>query len=214
MAIEVYVKMDDSFENVLGYATINANGTYIKVIQDDPVIDISKLYGYSLTQDEESQHHLVFDDEKYEKIEAEKKKEQAMKEAEEKVEQLATKSILDSASDEDAYVMRYLYDPWEPDKKYKTGDRAPYGDDLYRCLSDHTSQADWTPEAAPSLWAKILPGQAGTDIGEWSQPDSTNPYSKGDRVTHNGKTWESLVDGNIWEPGAQGSESLWKEVTE
>ena len=29
---------------------------------------------------------------------------------------------------------------------------------------------------------------------EWEQPGSTNGYSKGDKVTHNGKTWESLVD--------------------
>lgn len=33
-------------------------------------------------------------------------------------------------------------------------------------------------------------------------------------VPEHGKTWESLVDGNVWEPGAQGSESLWKEVIE
>ena len=29
---------------------------------------------------------------------------------------------------------------------------------------------------------------------------------------HNGKTWESLVDNNVWEPGAVGTESLWKEI--
>ena len=36
----------------------------------------------------------------------------------------------------------------------------------------------------------------------------------GDRVKHNGKTWESLVDNNVWEPGAQGTEALWKVVEE
>ena len=46
----------------------------------------------------------------------------------------------------------------------------------------------------------------------WVQPDSTNPYAKGDKVTHIGKTWESLVDNNVWEPGAVGTENLWKEV--
>lgn len=29
-----------------------------------------------------------------------------------------------------------------------------------------------------------------------------------DNVTHNGKTWESLVDNNVWEPGVYG----WTEV--
>ena len=54
----------------------------------------------------------------------------------------------------------------------------------------------------------MLPGQGGTGIGEWKQPDSTNPYQKGDKVTHNGKTWESTADNNVWEPGVYG----WTEV--
>jgi hypothetical protein len=33
-------------------------------------------------------------------------------------------------------------------------------------------------------------------------------------VTHNGKTWESLIDNNVWEPGAVGTETLWKEIVE
>ena len=40
------------------------------------------------------------------------------------------------------------------------------------------------------------------------QPDSTNPYAKGDKVTHNGKTWQSTTDNNVWEPGVYG----WEEV--
>ena len=85
---------------------------------------------------------------------------------------------------------------------------------LYKVLQAHTSQTDWAPDAAPSLFAEVLPGQDGTEIGEWVQPGSTNPYMAGDQVTHNGKTWESLIDDNVWEPGAQGSEALWQEVTE
>ena len=41
-------------------------------------------------------------------------------------------------------------------------------------------------------------------IPEWEQPDSTNPYMMGDKVTHNEKTWESTVDNNVWEPGVYG----------
>ena len=37
-------------------------------------------------------------------------------------------------------------------------------------------------------------------------------WKKGDKVTHKGKTWESLIDNNVWEPGVVGTESLWKEV--
>ena len=86
------------------------------------------------------------------------------------------------------------------------------GGELFKVLQDHTSQEDWKPENTPSLYAKILPGQSGTEIGEWVQPDSTNPYMKGDKVTHGGKVWVSSVDNNVWEPGATGTESLWTEV--
>ena len=118
-------------------------------------------------------------------------------------------------TDEQALTVKNLYADWDGNGiGYLVGDRVQYNGKLYKCLQAHTSQSDWSPEAAQSLWAEILAGQDGTEIGEWTQPESTNPYSKGDRVTHNGKTWESLTDGNVWEPGVQGTESLWKEVTE
>ena len=93
-----------------------------------------------------------------------------------------------------------------------------YEGELYVCLQAHTSQTDWAPTAAPSLWAKVL--EAGTpdtpteEVPEWVQPDSTNPYPLGARVKHNGKVWESLVANNVWEPGAVGTETVWREVTE
>lgn len=108
-------------------------------------------------------------------------------------------------SDDQALTVKNLYMDWnENGISYSVGDRVNYNGVLYKCLQAHTSQSDWDPEAAPSLWTKILAGQEGIAIGEWVQPESTNPYSKGDKVTHNGKTWESLIDGNVWEPGAQG----------
>ena len=94
---------------------------------------------------------------------------------------------------------------------YKTGKYITYQDALYKVLQNHTSQADWAPDTASSLYAKVLTDPTGKVL-PWEQPNSTNPYKKGDRVTHKGKTWESLVDSNVWEPGAVGSESLWKEV--
>lgn len=114
-------------------------------------------------------------------------------------------------TDEQALKVTSLYPLWGAAKTYAVGDRVRYGGELYRCLTAHTAQAAWTPTDAPSLWAKVLTDPSGT-ILPWEQPGSTNPYAKGDKVTHNGKTWESLVDNNVWEPGAVGTESLWKEV--
>ena len=112
--------------------------------------------------------------------------------------------------DEQAIEVQVLYPEWSGNGiEYEKDFKVNYGGVLYKVLQKHTSQADWTPTEAPSLFAKVLtePGA----IKEWEQPESTNPYMKGDKVSHNGKTWESLVDNNVWEPGAQGTEALWKE---
>lgn len=110
--------------------------------------------------------------------------------------------------------------PWAEGVYYAVGTRVRYGERVYRCLTAHTSQSDWTPDVAPSLWVKtrgedpIDPDDPTVEPEEWEQPDSTNPYQRGDRVRHNGKVWESLIDNNVWEPGAVGTESLWGEIVE
>ncbi len=112
--------------------------------------------------------------------------------------------------DAEAAEVPQLFDQWSGDgAAYAAGDRVCYAGALYRCLTAHTSQWGWDPADAPSLWAAVLPGQDG-EVGEWAQPDSTNPYGKGDRVTHGGKVWESTADNNVWEPGATGAP--WREV--
>ena len=113
--------------------------------------------------------------------------------------------LRESATDEQALSVPVLYPAWRSGVDYVTGQRVLHGGVLYKALQDHTSQDDWTPDAAPSLFAKVLIQDAET-IPEWEQPDSTNPYSKGDKVTHNGKTWTSGIDNNVWEPGVYGWE--------
>lgn len=112
-------------------------------------------------------------------------------------------------TDEQAVQVTALFPTWDVTGTYAAGDRVRYGGVLYKCLMAHTAQAGWKPTDAPSLWAKVLTDPSG-GILPWEQPDSSNPYKKGDKVTHNGKTWVSTVDNNVWEPGAYG----WDEVTE
>lgn len=116
-----------------------------------------------------------------------------------------------SLADEDALEAVQLFPSWNPTATYAVGDRVRYNNVLYRCLQAHTAQEAWTPTDAPSLWAKVLIPDANV-IPEWEQPDSTNPYSKGDKVMYNGKVYESTIDGNVWSPDAypQG----WKEIIE
>lgn len=116
-------------------------------------------------------------------------------------------TLRNSATDEQALKASALYPKWKVGTAYQKNERVLYNDVLYKVLTDHTSQADWTPDAAPSLFAKVLIPDKNV-IPEWEQPESTNPYGKGDKVTHNGKTWQSTIDGNVWEPGVYG----WEEI--
>lgn len=121
------------------------------------------------------------------------------------------RNVMDTAgamlTDEQALTVTALYPQWSDSADYTAGQRVRYDGTLYKCLQAHSAQETWTPSAAPSLWAKVLTDPSGA-ILPWEQPDSTNPYAKGDKVTHNGKTWESTVDSNVWEPGVYG----WQEV--
>ena len=117
-------------------------------------------------------------------------------------------TLRESATDEQALSVPALYPAWRSGVRYAAGQRVLYRGVLYKVLQDHTSQDDWTPDAAPSLFARVLIPDVET-IPEWVQPDSTNTYAKGDQVTHNGKTWVSDIDINSWEPGVYG----WTEVS-
>ena len=108
-----------------------------------------------------------------------------------------------SVDDNTALRMVEFYPAWTTDTDYAAGFKVQHNGTLYKCLTAHTSQADWTPDAAPSLWAKVLIPDPDV-IPEWEQPDSTNPYMKGDKVTHNGKTWVSDIYNNVWTPGVYG----------
>ena len=115
--------------------------------------------------------------------------------------------LRNSATDEQALKASALYPKWKVGTDYQKDKRVLYNNILYKVLTDHTSQADWTPDAAPSLFAKVLIPDKNV-IPEWEQPESTNPYGKENKVTHNGKTWLSTIDGNVWEPGVYG----WEEI--
>ena len=105
-----------------------------------------------------------------------------------------------SLSDEDALEAVNLFPTWNKDKdSYEKDARVLYDGILYKCLQTHIPQASWTPIAAPSLWAKVLIPDANV-IPEWEQPDSTNAYQIGDRVTFEGEVYESVIANNVWSP--------------
>ena len=119
---------------------------------------------------------------------------------------LKLRSIIETAvqslDDETALDAVVLHPEWASGIEYQVGTKVRHGGMVYRCLTAHTAQEGWTPANAPSLWAEVLVEEG--QILPWQQPDSTNPYGKGDKVTHNGSIWVSDVDNNVWEPGVYG----------
>ena len=115
-----------------------------------------------------------------------------------------------SLGEEDALIIASVYPEWDGNRKaYKTGEWVKYGEDamgdarLYQVLQDHTSQPQWTPDTATSLYKRVGVSADGTP--KWVQPvGATDAYNKGDVVEHNGAKWVSDIDANVWEPGVYG----------
>ena len=110
-------------------------------------------------------------------------------------------------TDEMALECVRLYRPWEVGKQYKVDEFLTYGENgvgdpqLYKVVQAHTSQADWTPDKAVSLFVAIGLDDSGYPV--WSQPTGAHDaYNKGDVVNYNDTLYESLIDGNVYSPDA------------
>lgn len=109
-------------------------------------------------------------------------------------------ALIQSMTDKEAVASQVLFPNWQSGKSYALDERIRYGGKLYKVLQAHTSQDDWTPDVAVSLFACLLIDEESGTIPEWVQPDSTNGYSAGDKVTYNGVIYTSLIDNNVWSP--------------
>lgn len=113
-----------------------------------------------------------------------------------------------NATDEEALDNILAYPKWEVGKAYEKDFRLRYDDVLYKVLQNHTSQADWTPDTAVSLYVKV----SIEEFPEWVQPQgSHDAYNKGDKVSHNEKHWISLIDANVYEP-SESVPTLWEKL--
>lgn len=73
---------------------------------------------------------------------------------------------------------------------YAEGDRRSYGGKVHKCRQAHTSQADWTPDKTPALWAVIDAEHAGTQ-------DDPIPASRGMEYEY-GKYYIDGEDGKTY----------------
>ena len=72
-----------------------------------------------------------------------------------------------------------LFRKWQVGLTVSEGERLQYGDKLYKVITAHTTQADWIPDAAVSLFEVVNATHAGT-------ADDPIPYN-GNMALENGK---------------------------
>ena len=115
-------------------------------------------------------------------------------------------SIAAALPDDVAVEHPDLYPLWMEGMALGIGDRVQHDGGLYRVQQAHTAEHPPSVNTA-ALYTRInAPGE----IPAWVTGQS---YAKDVQVTHGGKTWISMVDNNVWEPGADGVyESIWKEA--
>jgi hypothetical protein len=106
--------------------------------------------------------------------------------------------------EEEAVEYRSMYKPFKIGIVLETNEKIynPSNDTLYKVLVGHTTALEWLPENTPTLFVVIHPPGV---IPDWVQPTGAHDaYQIGNKVKHNGSTWESTVNANTWEPGVYG----------
>lgn len=180
---------------------------------DDDVLDLKRIQGYKITYIDR-QPHMSWDEETWNAYQAAQTKETEMEKAQAVFNELTQTYTLDMATDNQAYQMRYLYPDFDPNgHEYKKDDRFLWSENnkFYKVLQNHTSQADWTPDTAVSLYVEI-PDPA-EEWPEWKQPTGAHDaYSVGDKVSYNKEHYISQINGNTTVPGSD--ERWWKKVIE
>lgn len=118
-----------------------------------------------------------------------------------------------SLNEEQAMEIATVFDAWAVGKKYSIGDYITYGvngvgdPQLYKVIIAHTSQADWTPDVANTMFVAIGLDENGYPV--WSAPTGGHDaYNIGDIVDYNGVLYESLINGNCIVPGTD--DRYWK----
>lgn len=99
-----------------------------------------------------------------------------------------------------------VFSTWDENWTGKVGTILMDEGKLYRSIHDVTNTAQNTrPSETPSMWTLI--GDPTAEYPEWVQPiGAHDAYAKGEKASHDGKNWVSIVDGNVWQPGIYGWE--------
>lgn len=116
---------------------------------------------------------------------------------------LAVADKIDTFPIEQIEALSGIFPDWQPGVAVAASDIYRHEGVVYKVVQAHTTQADWTPDVVPALFTAYRAPDA---VSPWVQPTGAqNAYRLGERVTHNGQTWENTgSDANVWEPGVFG----------
>ena len=122
---------------------------------------------------------------------------------------MVARIVASSFTDEQAVLVKDIYETWRPDTASKTGQYLVYNGVLYKVNQNHTSQSDWLPgSGTDSLYTAVKLNTEGYPV--WSMPSGAHDaYNIGDIVEYNGVLYKSLIDGNVWSP--DGYPQGWQE---
>ena len=112
-------------------------------------------------------------------------------------------AIADTVTPEHARILAPLLPAWTAGETVTDGALRSHDGTIWEVIpgQGHTTLPDWTPPATPALWRRWRDPDPDTPE-PWIQPTGAHDaYRLGDLVAHNGATWRSDHDANIWEPG-------------
>lgn len=102
------------------------------------------------------------------------------------------------------------YDEYKVGKEYKEKDKFTFDGKIYEVKQDHKSQVTWIPSSTPDLYTEFLnvkiqdeKGNESQVVAEFRQPTGAHDaYNKGDKVSFEGKIYESKIDSNTFSPSS------------
>ena len=106
------------------------------------------------------------------------------------IQDMMIKVIEDKAEDEDLIALQQIFPEWKPGVLYAAGRVLNRRGGLIKVLQEHTSQEDWKPEEAPSLYIFIKQKnedpEAPPEMWEdrWNMVPRVEGYMINDRVIY------------------------------
>lgn len=117
----------------------------------------------------------------------------------------------ESMDDEELVSVRLALPEWVPGVKRKRGAACQHGGVAYRVTANVSKNNGAEPGTEDGSGYYRAVSLTPDGVEEWSEPTDKHGYSKGDRVWHVDRVWESTKNNNVEEPGTGSS---WREVSE